>query len=42
MREAAVDFVLGRAQAVVPDGFDGDELASVLSFGKYEARLVQP
>ena len=39
VREAAVDPILGVAQAVVPAGLDTARLEEALTFSKYSARL---
>ncbi len=39
VREAAVDPILGLAQAVVPAGLDTARLEQALTFSKYSARL---
>jgi len=42
VREASVDFILGRAEVVVPSDYDSEPLIAALNFEKYEARSIIP
>lgn len=42
VRDAAIDFILGRAEVVVPSDYDSGPLVASLNFGKYEARPITP